>query len=212
MADNDDPQKKRRHDTAATELQACIDKSKSVPGPVYANPAIIKHLAAANRDIDQLNLTQLEHERVRLAARATAVQERITHLLATGKRPRTKCNVTGCTNIAQKGGVCRTHGAPCNHKRCSSEGCNNKSQRGGVCYTHGAPYKLCLIEGCTSKVQQGGLCFRHGAKRLNRKCSYDGCMDNALKFGRCERHHHGQANQSEEEGKEEESGVEDYQS
>ena len=48
------------------------------------------------------------------------------------------CSSDGCTNLAQKGGVCVKHGATLTKKKCSSSGCTNLAQKGGVCIKHGA--------------------------------------------------------------------------
>ena len=58
----------------------------------------------ANADIDQLTLSQLEHETLRLQARLKAVRERIVYLMASKnrKKVRKKCSAEGCTNVAQK--------------------------------------------------------------------------------------------------------------
>ena len=76
-----------------------------------------------------------------------------------------QCGKEGCTNYAQKGGVCIRHGAKV--KLCSKEGCTNHALKGGVCLRHGAKVKikLCSQEGCTNKVKKGGVCRRHGAYR-----------------------------------------------
>ena len=70
------------------------------------------------------------------------------------------CRSEGCTNQAQKGGVCVRHGAK--HKRCSIDGCTKYPQKGGVCIRHGV---RCIIEGCTNGAVRGGVCIRHGAYR-----------------------------------------------
>ena len=95
------------------------------------------HLTSANRDLDALTYTQLEHESIRLTTRLSAVRARMEHVLATsgGRKKRKLCAADGCTNAAQKEGVCRRHGAPSNKKRCSAEGCENQAQRGGVSET-----------------------------------------------------------------------------
>jgi len=202
--DRSKKKKRKIDDATVTELQARINKAKAAVGPIHVNPATIDHLAAVNRDIEQLNMTQLEHEAIRLEARLRAVKGRIVHLMATpGKRCRKRCSAEGCTNAAQKAGVCRTHGAPRSSRRCSHEGCTNQIQSEGVCYRHGAKYKLCSIEGCRNKIQQGGLCCKHGAKV--KKCSHEGCENNAAKRGHCQRHQHHEENISGEE-----ESVEEY--
>jgi hypothetical protein len=77
------------------------------------------------------------------------------------------CSSDGCTNYAQRGGVCVRHGATWTKGKCSSDGCTNYAQRGGVCVRHGAKV-VCSSEGCTNQVVRGGVCVRHGARR--RRC------------------------------------------
>jgi hypothetical protein len=50
-------------------------------------------------------------------------------------------------------------------KLCSSEGCTNQAQKGGVCVRHGAKVIRCSNEGCTNQAKKGGVCMRHGAYR-----------------------------------------------
>jgi hypothetical protein len=95
-----------------------------------------------------------------------------------------RCCSDGCTNQAQKGGVCIKHGSKV--ERCSSDGCTNKVIKGGVCVKHGAEVKRCSSDGCTNKVIKGGVCVRHGAKR--KRCSSDGCTNQAKRRGVCRRH------------------------
>ena len=79
---------------------------------------------------------------------------------ASGKR-RKRCSCEGCSNYAQRGGVCTRHGAK--KKQCSKEGCTNNAQNGGVCIRHGAK-RLCSSEGCTNRAQTGRVCIKHGAR------------------------------------------------
>ncbi len=96
------------------------------------------------------------------------------------------CSAEGCSNQAQKGGVCIKHGAKV--KRCSSEGCSNLARKGGVCKRHGAKIKIkhCSSKGCTTYAVKGGVCVRHGATL--KRCSTEGCESNAKKGGVCRRH------------------------
>jgi hypothetical protein len=57
------------------------------------------------------------------------------------------------------------HGAKLKHNRCSNEGCTNQAQKGGVCIRHGAKVKRCSSEGCMNNSLKGGVCRRHGAYR-----------------------------------------------
>ena len=103
------------------------------------------------------------------------------------KRIRIKCNFNGCTNQAQKGGVCITHGAK--KPRCSHAGCTNQAVKGGVCVTHGAQKKQCSVEGCTKQVKKGGVCVTHGAKVGSKRCNFKGCTSySPRKGGVCYRH------------------------
>ena len=97
-----------------------------------------------------------------------------------------RCSSDGCTNQAQKGGVCIRHGAKV--KQCSSDGCTNQAQNGGLCIKHGAKWtkKRCSSDGCTNKAVKGGVCKRHGAKV--KRCSSDGCTNQAKRGGVCWRH------------------------
>jgi hypothetical protein len=67
------------------------------------------------------------------------------------------CSEVGCTNLAQKGGVCMRHGAKV--KLCSNVGCTTptQAQKGGVCIRHGAKVKLCSKVGCTNGAKKGGI-------------------------------------------------------
>ena len=102
------------------------------------------------------------------------------------KKEYKRCSIEGCTNFAQKGGVCIKHGA--NVKRCSSEGCTKQAQKGGVCIKHGAKVKQCRVEGCTTFAQRGGVCIKHGAKVVPKRCSVEGCSNQSKRGGVCRRH------------------------
>ena len=49
------------------------------------------------------------------------------------------------------------------YKECSREDCDKLAQKGGVCYSHGATATKCSSEGCTNNAKRLGLCKRHGA-------------------------------------------------
>ena len=107
-----------------------------------------------------------------------------------------KCDIEGCTNHAQKGGVCERHSAWVrvrgSKKRCDIEGCTNYAVKKGVCKRHGAkvgPRKLCDIKGCTNTAKKGGVCKRHGAEvGPSKKCDIEGCTNIAQNGGVCKRH------------------------
>jgi hypothetical protein len=100
---------------------------------------------------------------------------------------RKRCSHGGCTNFAQKGGVCVIHGAMKTY--CQNEGCTNKAVKGGVCITHGAKTKRCRFEGCTNKAVKGGVCITHGAKvNTKKRCNFEGCTNGAVKGGVCITH------------------------
>jgi hypothetical protein len=117
---------------------------------------------------------------------------------------RKRCSHEGCTNQAQKRGVCIRHGAE--RKLCSHEGCTNQAQKLGVCCGHGAERKLCSHEGCTNTAKKLGVCTRHGA--VSKCCSHEGCTNVARKLGVCCVHgavlkrcsHEGCTNQAQKRG------------
>lgn len=98
------------------------------------------------------------------------------------------CNVLGCTNIAQNGGVCIRHGASWSKKQCSVDECTNQAINGGVCRRHGAKVKLCSLGGCNNHAKLAGMCVRHGMTKVKR-CSKHGCLNQAkLSSGLCIAH------------------------
>ena len=92
-----------------------------------------------------------------------------------------RCNSVGCTNLAQKGGVCMKHGAK--RKSCSSDGCTNQAIKGGVCWRHGAKVKQCISDGCSNQAVSGGV--KHVVKVQRNLCSSEGCTNQARKGGVC---------------------------
>lgn len=105
------------------------------------------------------------------------------HYLVSSRR----CTFEGCRNMEVSKGLCRRHsGAPDKRKRCSENDCSNFAQKGGKCYTHGEKQKRCIVDGCTNQAQNGGLCCGHGAKIP--RCSFDGCSNGAVKGGVCVAH------------------------
>ena len=95
------------------------------------------------------------------------------------KQYKKECSADGCTNQAQRGGVCQRHGAK--KRRCRIEGCTNHIQKGGVCKRHGAQVKQCSSEGCTNQAKKGGVCKRHGAKA--KQCNSAGCTKIVVRGG-----------------------------
>ena len=68
--------------------------------------------------------------------RGSSLGEDLSGKMVARKKYRYECSADGCTNYAQKGGVCVRDGAKV--KRCSSEECTNQAKKGGVCMKHGA--------------------------------------------------------------------------
>ena len=97
------------------------------------------------------------------------------------KAAKRTCSHEGCTNLAQRRGVCDRHGAK---SKCSEDGCTNAAVREGFCFRHGGKV-TCSHEGCTNLACRRGVCATHGAKP---KCSEDGCTNIATKGGLCTRH------------------------
>ena len=46
---------------------------------------------------------------------------------------------------------------------------------------HGAKRKKCSHEGCTNNAVKGGVCVRHGAKHSRKRRSEEGCTNYAMK-------------------------------
>ena len=49
------------------------------------------------------------------------------------------------------------------YTKCSREDCDKLAQKGGLCYSHGAAAAKCSYEGCKNNAKRRGLCKRHGA-------------------------------------------------
>lgn len=78
--------------------------------------------------------------------------------MSTAKRMRKICQYPNCTHVAQRGGVCRSHGAKM--KACSQDGCPNNAVKDGICITHGATRK-CTTDGCVKPLWMAGKCSHH---------------------------------------------------
>lgn len=181
-SDNDKNDIKGDHGDADASSQGIMSTSK-------ATKRMIDGVDDANKDLELFSLKQLEEEIKRLDERKNQAQERIKHLIATGKRPRRNCSEAGCKQHAQKGGLCDRHRP--DGKRgpffCKHEGCTKHVQRGGVCYTHGAKFRLlCNVEGCMSKTQKGSLCSRHSREKS--LCVVKYCRNVVKEGGRCQKH------------------------
>ena len=58
---------------------------------------------------------------------------------------------------------------------CSVEGCTNKAQKGGVCTRHGATVRWCSYEGSPNQVSNSEVYLRHGATL--KRCSHPTILD-----------------------------------
>lgn len=106
------------------------------------------------------------------------------HYLLSSRR----CTFEGCRNMEISKGLCRRHsGASDKRKRCSENDCSNIAQKGGKCYTHGDGNRRCTVHGCSRKYQKGGVCITHGA--ILPKCTHPGCNYERKKDGLCGYHH-----------------------
>eukprot|EP00573_Skeletonema_grethae_P001826 CAMPEP_0201690246 /NCGR_PEP_ID=MMETSP0578-20130828/3711_1 /ASSEMBLY_ACC=CAM_ASM_000663 /TAXON_ID=267565 /ORGANISM="Skeletonema grethea, Strain CCMP 1804" /LENGTH=203 /DNA_ID=CAMNT_0048175169 /DNA_START=6 /DNA_END=617 /DNA_ORIENTATION=- len=138
-------------------------------------------------------LAQAAEEEVEsTTAPSPATKKRKRKFIGPRKQYRKICTADGCTNIAQKEGVCNKHHKTVQRKICTVEECTSIAQRGGVCFRHGAKYKKksCSREGCTRRAIQGGVCIKHGAKRpAVALCAVEGCPNQRAKGGFCRRHY-----------------------
>lgn len=106
------------------------------------------------------------------------------HYLAASRR----CTFEGCRNMEVSKGLCKRHsGAQDKRKKCSENDCSNIAQKGGLCYTHGDVNRRCTVHGCSRKYQNGGVCITHGA--ILPKCTHPGCNYERRKDGLCGIHH-----------------------
>ena len=80
------------------------------------------------------------------------------NMVLTTKRMRKICQYPNCTHVAQKGGVCRSHGGKM--KTCSQDGCPNNAVKNGICINHGATRK-CTVDWCVKPLWMAGKCSRH---------------------------------------------------
>lgn len=155
-------------------------------------------------DVEQLNLSQLKSETVRLEkaavrletmadrleARKTAVRERMERIIATNRG-----------TPGRAGGGPKRGASPCREvpphdpqrprkkfrPQCTTLGCTNIVAREGLCERHGTFIsKRCAHAGCALHVQSGGLCYRHGAAA--KPCSVAGCTNKVQRKGLCYRH------------------------
>ena len=60
------------------------------------------------------------------------------------------------------------------------------AQNRGLCFRHGASVKRCSAEGCTNQATKGGYCVSHGA--IAKRCSVEGCTKQARNGGVCISH------------------------
>ena len=107
--------------------------------------------AVTNKDV---NITKGENESDKKRALPIEYQELAQKRAPHPWRRYKYCSADGCTNIAQRGGVCIKHGATWTKKRCSREGCTNFAVKGGVCRRHGPKVK-------SNQSLRGGVCRRH---------------------------------------------------
>jgi hypothetical protein len=101
-----------------------------------------------------------------------------------------RCQVDGCTKIAQPGAngreKCIAHGGG---QECQHENCTTRAQRFGLCSKHGG-VKLCIHpSGCSKHaVGRWEVCSKHGGPR---RCKTKGCRKYVvLETKRCSLHAH----------------------
>lgn len=171
--------------------------------------------AGFEEDVEQLSLSQLKSESVRLdkavarlETRRAAVRERIGRLVLENRvaahgtkrrarpgqkgqlRPKYRllCAALGCDNHVARAGLCIRHGDHAG-RRCEHSGCALYAQGGGrSCYQHGATAKQCSVEGCVNRVQRRGVCYKHGARDGVQKCSRPSCRNVVKADGVCRKH------------------------
>ena len=109
-----------------------------------------------------------------------------------------KTNRKRCTCYAKQGGYCYGHGG-WGRRTCGNDDCDSIAQKGGMCRRHGANLEKCKYDfgtiiypssvfqkRCKFYATKGGMCDVHSRP----KCSQEGCERDALKDfgGVCWRH------------------------
>tara|TARA_B110000967_G_C18805471_1_gene520801 strand:- start:31 stop:1299 length:1269 start_codon:yes stop_codon:yes gene_type:complete len=100
-------------------------------------------------------------------------------------KPSRICTHTGCTNKAQRRGVCHKHGGS-TRSICRHPGCPTRANARGLCCKHGGgTWSVCEHPECTTKAVARGLCKKHGC---NGACQHPGCPTSANVRGLCVKH------------------------
>ena len=162
------PRKKEAATAAAAAGKKVVAKKKKVSSADASSTrrrrtTSTRTRSAAARNKSAVNAVQKKDASKRKRESSTKDKEQTRRRVR--KRHRYECSADGCTKYAQRGGVCKKHGANVEHKRCCSKGCTNQAVIGGVCVKHGAKLKQCSSEGCTNHSLKRSVCWRHGAYR-----------------------------------------------
>ena len=73
------------------------------------------------------------------------------------QRKRRRCSSPECPNLAQRRGLCKTHGGV---SICHMSKCTRRIASNGLCFKHGGG-KACGVPHCERAVQKNGRCRRH---------------------------------------------------
>lgn len=98
------------------------------------------------------------------------------------------CIYEGCTNLAQRRGLCGKHARKTKQQICQVRDCTSKVVNMGVCSRHGARRPICSRDGCAKYAVKGGVCVMHGATPIRKRCTQEGCNNYSIRRGLCASH------------------------
>ena len=170
-------------DITEMEMNTLIDNVRSNPNKNnQCDVPYLKTDAVASKEVDST---------------ATVAPKQLGRM--SGKNCRRFCYVAGCTNLDQRGGICKKHETEELHK--------NDAPPTNVrkwCYSGNRKKYLCSHKDCGNQCERKGVCKRHSHKvravpkpkkmgrgstgRSIRLCSINGCTKKAVQDGRCMAH------------------------
>lgn len=140
---------------------------------------------AAEMEVEQLSLTQLKNETVRLEREAkkieerrAAVRERMNQIISENKKAAAAAAKKRSYSQYQE-----QHQDLPQQLHCRTEGCTAEVYKNGACLQH-HKRPMCSVKGCLSSIQRAGLCEKHG-DYIRKRCSVPGCNKQARKGGVC---------------------------
>ena len=178
-AEEEAPREKRVSQNRGCTVNGCRNPIAGCPELTRLGVCWLHGENHTRLQVDGVVSSSPPRRKLRRTGRATNNEPEVVVSKQKEVRSLSSCSHEGCTNLAQRGGICRKHGGKQIRKTCSNEGCAAIAHKGGVCIRHGAKAKTCCRDGCTNNAKIGGVCCRHGAKvkRYHKICSHNGCTN-----------------------------------